>query len=194
LNNAGDLLAHRENMTEKMYVYPLDRFEQRELTVPLRADGSQQAVQLTGFRSGEVTNIVMWALDNADLSGNWFNYQALTNVVLTINGDIRYDARDQSSIMWDTLENPSPATWNNVALNGTASPGSSTGYWLNIPMGQKRSTLGNEYELNHGYSVMNSVLNLQVQLPVNAAGYTLFVSYWYNSSLTMHNGNVDYVF
>jgi hypothetical protein len=194
LNNAGDLLAHRENMTEKMYVYPLHRFEQRELQIPLKGDGSQQSVQLTGFRSGEVTNIVMWALDNGDLSGNWFNFQPISNTVLTINGDIRYDARDTSSVLWDALENPTPSAVSQVIVNGTNAPTASSAYWLNIPMGQRASVLGNEYELNHGYSVMNSVLNLQLQLPVSANGYTLYVTYWYNSSLTIHNGNVDYAF
>ena len=194
LNNASDLLAHRENMTEKMYVYPLDRFEQRELQIPLSNSGAVQQVQLTGFRSGEVTNIVMWAVDNADLSGNWFAFGPLSNVVLTINGDVRYDARDQSSIMWDTLEKPTPSVWNQVYLNGTTAPDPLTGYWLNIPMGQRANVAANEHELNHGYSVMNSVLNLQVQVPANTAGYTLYVAYWYNSSLTIHNGSVDYVF
>jgi hypothetical protein len=62
-------------------------------------------------------------------------------------------------------------------------------------MGQKAvDDIGNTFELTHGYSVMNSVLNLQFSLPDNALGYTLYASYWYNSCLSFHAGQVDYVF
>jgi len=200
LNNSQDLLAQRENMSEKMYIYPLDRFEQRQVAIPLRNDGSFQSVQLTGFRSGEIKEIVLWAVDNADIqatpTGNWFNYLPLQNVVLTVNGDVRYDARLGAPAMWDLVSNTTSSTWNNTVISaGTPNTASATmGYWTKIPMGQKESTLGNEFELTHGYSVMNSVLNLQCQLPANASGYTLYASYWYSSCLSFHNGQVDYIF
>ena len=194
LNNSNDLLAHRENMSEKMYIYPLQRFEQRQIPIPLSGSGEVQSVQLTGFRSGEVSHIVLMAVDNGDLaSGNWSNAQPLANVVLTINGDVRYDARDQSSILWDLIRAPMSASWANTYWDG-ANQVPSTGYYLIIPLGQESSTLANEYELTHGYSVMNSVLNLQCQLPASANGYTLYATYWYRACLGVTNGNVDYIF
>jgi len=201
LNNSSDLLAQRENMSEKMYIYPLDRFEQRQVSVPLLANGQQQSVQLTGFRSGEIKSIVLWAVDNGNINqttptANWFNYLPLQNVVLTVNGDVRYDARDGYPAMWDLVTNSSSATWNNLVI-ASGSPNTATattGYWCRIPMGQEASTLGNEFELTHGYSVMNSVLNLQVQLPINTNGYTLYATYWYSACLSFHAGQVDYIF
>jgi hypothetical protein len=194
LNNTNDLLAHRQNMSEKMYIYPLQRFEQRQVPIPVSGSGQSQSVQLTGFRSGEVSHIVLMAVDNADLAnGNALNGQPLANVVLTVNGDVRYDARDQSSILWDLVTRAQSASWANTYWNGSAQV-ASTGYYLIIPMGQEANTLANEYELTHGYSVMNSVLNLQLQLPVSANGYTLYATYWYRSCLGITNGNVDYIF
>jgi len=200
LNNSADYLAQRENMSKMMYIYPLDRFEQRQVAIPLLADGSTQSVQLTGFRSGEIKSIVLWAVDNADIqatpTGNWFNYVPLQNVVLTVNGDVRYDGRLGSPAMWDLISNETSSSWNNTVITaGTPNTATATtGYWTKIPLGQKESTLANEFELTHGYSVMNSVLNLQIQVPANAAGYTLFAAYWYASCLSIHSGQVDFVF
>ena len=117
--------------------------------------------------------------------------------MLTVNGDVRYDARGSSAQMWDLVTNTSSASWNNnIITAGTPNTGApANGYWTNIPMGQKAvDDIGNTFELCHGYSVMNSVLNLQFSLPDNALGYTLFAAYWYNSCLSFHAGQVDYVF
>jgi hypothetical protein len=201
LNNSADLLAQREDMSKMMYILPLDRFEQRQVTVPLNNSGQSQTVQLTGFRSGEIKNIVLWAVDNADIqatpTGNWFNYLPLQNVVLTVNGDVRFDARDGAAQLWDLVTNTSAASWSNTVITSgspnTAAP--TNGFWTSIPMGQKAvDDIGNTFELTHGYSVMNSVLNLQVQLPANALGYTLYAAYWYSACLSFHSGAVDYVF
>jgi len=201
LNNSADLLAQREDMSKMMYILPLDRFEQRQVAIPLQNNGLSQTVQLTGFRSGEIKNIVLWAVDNADIAatptGNWFNYLPLQNVVLTVNGDVRFDSRDGSAQMWDLVTNTSAASWSNTVITAgspnTASP--TNGFWTSIPMGQKAvDDIGNSFELTHGYSVMNSVLNLQVQLPANALGYTLYAAYWYSACLSFHSGQVDYVF
>lgn len=198
LNNSSDLLAQREDMTKKMYVYPLTRFEQRQLTIPLRNDGSLQSVQLTGFRSGQVSHIVLWAQDNDLGAGNGLLFSPISNAVLTINGDIRYDARDQSSIIWDAITNPLPALYDtfNVVASGPATAAATTAasYYLKIPMGQEATQMNAGYELTEGMSIMNSVLNLQLQVPANTNGYTLYATYWYRSALTISNGNVDYIF
>jgi hypothetical protein len=185
LNNTNDLLAKREDMTEKMYIYPLNRFEQRQQQIPLLGDGSQQSVQLVGFRSGEITHIQLFAVANTDLTnGNWLNSVPLQNVVLTINGDVRYDARDGMAQLVDITNRSTSAAWANTVTDPTTLvQNPSTGYWLTIPLGQNRSTLGNQYELTHGFNVMNSVLNLQLQVPVKVGGYTLFAAYFYNSCL-----------
>jgi len=198
LDNSNDLLAKRVDMTEKIAVYPLDRYEQRQVSIGLDNTGNQQSVQLTGFRSGQISHIVLFAVNKDLASGNGLLFSELSNVVLTINGDVRYDARDGASVFWDTVTNPLPSIFNTSlvastgANNGSASTASS--YYVKIPLGQEASKMNHGYELTDGYSIMNSVLNLQVQVPANTNGYTLFAAYWYRSALTFANGNVDFVF
>jgi hypothetical protein len=197
LNDSSDLLARRENMTEKMYVYPLQSFHQRQLEIPLANTGALQTVQLTGFRSGEVSHIVLMAVANADLAnGNWFNGVQLQNVTLTINGDVRYSTTEALSALWDLVTRKTTSSVaNTIVTAGTPNTSvAGNAFFTVIPMGQESSVDGNQYELTHGYSVMNSVLQLQCQLPSNASGYTLFAYYVYRASLGFSNGQCDYIF
>lgn len=196
LNNTQDLLSQREDMVKKMYIYPLDRFEQRQIPIPVGNSGGVTSVQLTGFRSGMISHIVLMAKNLDSGAYNCFDFAPISNIVLTINGDVRYDTRDQSSLLWDTITNALPTLYNNAIVT-PGNPGTAvtqSGYYVKIPLGQEANREGNEYELVDGYSVMNSVLNLQLQLPANTNGYTLFATYWYRSALSINNGNVDWVF
>ena len=89
LENQGDALARRVDMTENALSYPIE-FTQQEVVIPL-ANAATQTITLTGFRSGEVRNIQCWITDDADTSGaikNPFKWYAPEDMVMTYAGEV----------------------------------------------------------------------------------------------------------
>jgi hypothetical protein len=89
LDNQGDALARRVDMTSHALSYPIE-FTQQEVVIPL-ANAASQAVTLTGFRSGEVRSIQVWIGDNADLTSavkNPFKWYAPEDMVMTLNARV----------------------------------------------------------------------------------------------------------
>jgi hypothetical protein len=88
LENQGDALARRVDMTSHALSYPIE-FTQQEVLIGnlTNTTASSQTVTLTGFRSGECKNIQVWLTNDADTSGavkNPFRWYAPENVVMTL--------------------------------------------------------------------------------------------------------------
>lgn len=89
LENQGDALARRVDMTSHALSYPVN-FVQQEVLIPL-ANAASQAITLTGFRSGEVKNIQCWITKGSDTSGavkNPFKWYAPEDMQMTLNAGV----------------------------------------------------------------------------------------------------------
>jgi hypothetical protein len=198
LTDSSDLLARRVDMNSHAYTFPLMYFCQSETQIPC-ANGGNQTVNLTGFRGGEVKNIVVWlTLDSEQVPGNttffpckWY---PLTNVQLTYNGEIfsRFDAG--STQLWNLLNDEKSSKTNlNLAVPATSSSAPFVSTWVDMPFSQVNVPYDKEMKLVHGKPILNAVVNLQFTCP-NSSAYTLHAMYLYNASLLCSRGSAEYIF
>ena len=210
-NNQGDALARRVDLATKAYAFPCE-FVQQESLLNLNNSLAPQNLVLTGFRSGEVKSIEIWLTDNEDTAGstptmgsvqgyNPNTWYPPASIEMLYAGDIyaRYDngvgqlfnlINSNKSPAFDTVEaQANPAT--NVV---NASPQLSQ--WLSLPFAQTLVDEDAHYILVHGKPITNGIINLNnVVIPyVSAVGWTMHVSYVYNTTLLFSQGTCDYVF
>lgn len=209
-NNQGDALPRRVDMATKAYAFPCE-FVQQESLLNLPADSvAPQNLVLTGFRSGEVKSIEIWLTNNADTAGaspsggsaagySAFKWYPPTSVEMLYAGDIY--ARYQNGVgqLFNLINgNKSPAfdTLSAVPGAGEVVPTPFLAQWLSLPFAQTLVDEDAHYILVHGKPITNGIINLNnVTVPfASAAGWTLHVSYVYNSTLLFSQGTVDYVF
>jgi len=201
LTDTSDLLARRVDMNSHAYTFPLPYFCQQETLVQLQSTASSQSVNLTGFRAGEVRNIVMWLTLNSEQtpgSGSFApaKWYPLSQVQLTYNGEIfsRYDVG--SGALWNLISDAKAQV-----VNGSfATPGAGAGtfvdfpsVWLDAPFAQVNVPYDKETKLMHGKPILNAVVNLQLTTP-DASAYTLHAMYLYNASLLCSRGSAEYIF
>jgi hypothetical protein len=119
LTDTSDTLARRVDMNSHALTVPLAYFCQQETQLTQLPAGNQQ-VNLTGFRAGEVKQIVLWFTPttigggpNAATPGSG-NYQPMAwaqmrDVQLTYNGEVfnRFDSG--SSQLWNLVEDQKSA-------------------------------------------------------------------------------------
>jgi hypothetical protein len=202
LTDTSDQLARRVDMNSHAATFVLPYFCQQVTTVAAAAGAN--SVNLTGFRAGEVKQIVVWfqpttaagaAGINTPGSGNFqpLLWQQLSDVVLTYNGEVfnRFDAG--TGQLWNIVEDQKSSVVNNMAVPNSGSAGSTatTMFYTKLDFAQVYSPLGRESTLVHGKPVLNSVVQLSFTAP--AAG-TLYAMYLYNSSLLMSRGSAEYIF
>jgi hypothetical protein len=203
--DTGNLLARRANMNQEALTIPLRNFQQTVYTTNVRvgAAGEVASINLTGFRSGSVKNIYLYALQIADGAGaavnvgNRRNYAQMPLVQLSVNGLIYYDSRNSASQLWSLCDLKTPATFDNTVLSissstvATATPVATP--WVVVPFAQTSEVLANHNEVVMGLPIQNAVVNLNVAF--TAAGtYRLFASYQYVASLMASKGSFEYVF
>ena len=204
MSDAGKLLARRVNMNDSALTYPLRTFQQTTFRTTLSGVSANTDVQinLTGFRSGSVKSIDIWALQVKDGSGadvnvgNGRNYSQILNARLSVNGLVYFDGRDNSAQMWNLCDMKTAGYFTNSVLTdasgaATATPVASP--WVHIPFSQVAQVLANESNVTLGLPIANSVVNLTVQLPA-AGTYVLSASYNYVSELMFSKGSCEYVF
>jgi hypothetical protein len=100
LQNQGDALARRIDMTSHALSYPAE-FVQSEIAIPLQNAAGPQSVSLTGFRSGEVKSIEVFLTKGSDTASStkqlnaWY---APTDVQLSYAGQLfaRFDSTSGS--------------------------------------------------------------------------------------------------
>ena len=201
LTDTSDLLARRVDMNSHAYTFPLPYFCQQETQVQLQATASSQSVNLTGFRAGEVRNIVLWlTLNSEQIPGNgsfapakWYPMSAVT---LTYNGEIfsRYDVG--AGALWNLVSDSKTQAVNCTVYTPGAGAGTNTqvvSTWLDCPFAQVNVPYDKETKLIHGKPILNAVVNLSLTTPDGSA-YTLHAMYLYNASLLCSRGSAEYIF
>lgn len=198
MSDSADLLARRVDMNTHAYTYPLKYFPQQEVQIQLQSVAGPQSVNLTGFRAGEVRNILIWLTKASETAVNGSHYWELPqDVVLTYNGEIFYRADSKASQIWNLICDTKSA-----AVNGFAQANPANGTWAenvlapwtDIPFSQVNVPYDKEVKLVHGKPILNAVVNLTLTTPSAAADWTLHAVYLYNSSLLCSRGGAEYVF
>jgi phage terminase large subunit-like protein len=219
LQNQGDALARRVDMTTHSLSYPVE-FTQQEFGINLgsAASGSSQQVSLTGFRSGEVKSIQMWLTVSNDATGvvnNTNKWYAPQEIVMTYAGDqyARYDS--QSSKLWNLINGrllPVAAASVNQTSGGALVNQPSVTQWAELPFAQSYCPDSAHSMYISGKEITNGIVQVTFNLPAApdafsgaaaagiAAGgsisgnWTLHVSYVYNSVLVFSQGTADFAF
>jgi hypothetical protein len=203
LTDSSDQLARRVDMNSHAATFCLPYFCQQETQVTIAGAGAQ-SVNLTGFRAGEVKQIVLWFTPNSASGGAGINipgsgnYQPLywtqlADVQLTYNGEVfnRFDSG--SAQMWNIVEDQKSAVVNNLTspTTGSVATAAVTAFYVKCDFAQVYSPNGRESTLVHGKPVLNAVVNLTFTAP--AAGI-LHAMYLYNASLLCSRGSAEYIF
>ena len=203
LTDTSDTLARRVDMNSHALTFPLPYFCQQETQVAIAGAGSQQ-VNLTGFRAGEVKQIVLWfspttagGAGNAQTPGSGnFNplyWTSMSDITLTYNGEIfnRFDAG--SSALWNVVEDQKSSTVGNYSLftNGAGGVTQVTNTYVKLDFAQVSVPSERESVLCHGKPILNAVVQLSFTAP--AAGI-LHAMYLYNASLLCSRGSAEYIF
>ena len=201
LQDRADAIASREDLSKHALSVPLKYFAQSQYVAQVPTAVTAQTVNLTGFRSGSVQGILLWAVQTADLTsavGNRLNYLPITDCTLSVNGLVYWTSPNNSAQMWDLVErkvacNYSTTTlaWSSGSQAYVATP--AAGYYVWIPFAQGTEVLRDESMLSNGLGIANSVVNLSFATGVDAAT-TLYAAYLYNSTLLVSGGSCDYVF
>jgi hypothetical protein len=123
------------------------------------------------------------------------------SITLSVNGLIYFDSRNGQQQLWNLLDRKTSAAWTADTItvnNGAFVDTESQAYWTWVPFAQHTEVLANETELTHGLSLMNSIVNLTVNLPTLAGNppgtYTITAEYLFNSTLLFSRGSCEYVF
>jgi hypothetical protein len=197
LNNQGDALARRVDMSTNAYAFPCE-FVQQKVTVPLVANVAQ-SISLSGFRSGEVKSIELWLVSSTATSGtakNPFKWELPVSVQLTYQGDIYARYENLSSPIWNLINgNKAPAMDNTVT--STAVPPVQTAelsQWVSLPFAQTLMPEETNKVLVHGKAIQNGIVQLDITPPNDGVAYVLNVSYVYNSTLLLSQGTAEYLF
>lgn len=202
LENQGDALARRVDMTSHALSYPIE-FVQQEVVIPL-ANAVSQSVTLTGFRSGEVRNIQVWITDDADTSGaikNPFKWYAPEDMVMTYAGEVYARFDKGSGALWNLINGVQDPAVNEVLVADAGGGACSVttpflGRWMELPFAQPFEDITAHSTYTAGKAITNGIINLQFNLPVGlapTATQKLHVSYQYNGVLTFSQGTCDYV-
>ena len=205
LTDSSDLLARRVDMNTHAYTFPLMYFAQQETSIAVASDGSNSLItaNLTGFRAGEVKQIVLWltpsgAGQGTAGSGNYqpLAWQAMSDIQLTYNGEIfnRFDAGGFQ--LWNTVEAEKAPVVNGLVLQTFGSVASTTPvvYYVRLDLSQVNPGYDRESKLVHGKPILNAVVQVQFRAPAASTAYTLHAMYLYNASLLCSRGSAEYVF
>lgn len=202
LENQGDALARRVDMTSHALSYPIE-FTQQEVIIPL-ANASSQSVTLTGFRSGEVRNIQAWITKDSDTTGtivNPWKWYAPEDVVMTYAGEIYARFDRGSGALWNLVNGRMAPAVNEVLVADAGGGACSVtspflGRWIELPFAQTYNDKTAMSTYTAGKPITNGIVNLAFNLPPElapAADLRLHISYNYNGVLTFSQGTCDYV-
>ena len=205
MDNAGDLLARRFDMSKHALAVPLPEcWTQEALGFPLSTggDGSFQ-ISLTGCKAGDLKGLRIYVLDSLNTATatarNPNLFVGPSQVTFAINGLIYFDSRNGSWRLTNLLRRRTAPSISYSQITGATAPWTAPSVaaeWCEIQLAQPHA-VGDTGEtvLVHGVPVMNSVLSLTGVMPkVNYGGYTLFAEYDLNCSWLVTRGSADFVF
>jgi hypothetical protein len=207
MDNQGDCLARRIDMTQNALSYPC-KWRQQEIPISLGSQtpsASQQiTVNLTGFASGEVKEVHCWATRNEDTPTpaagavqNPFLWYALQDVEMSYSGLVYAKADLNSMQLWNLVNGRIPALANgSVVVVGnppTFSPASYT--WSVLQFGQAYDPITAHSMYVAGVPILNGIVNLKFKLPPSAPSgtYTLHSSYLYNGVFSLSQGSAGLI-
>lgn len=207
MDNQGDCLARRIDMTQNALSYPV-KWRQQEVPISLGAQtpsaGGDISVNLTGFASGEVKEIHCWATRNEDTpvpavgaAQNPFVWYALQDVEMSYSGLVYAKADANSMQLWNLVNGRIPALVNSstvaVANPPTFSP--STATWSVLQFGQAYDPITAHSMYVAGVPILNGIVNLKFKLPRSAPSgtYTLHSSYVYNGVFSLSQGSAGLI-
>lgn len=209
LNNQGDALARRVDMSQSVYAYPAE-FVQQIVRVPCANSASSQSLVLTGFRAGQVKSLELWLTENADTdigtatsgktSGpyNPFNWLLPTAVRVTYSGEVFSNFQGSSSPLWNLINSNKSSVFDNVTY--TATGGSVTAntsaisQWVSCPFAQPLVDEDAHFIQISGRNITNGIINIDLTTPSAQADYVLNVSYVYCCTILFSSGTADFVF
>lgn len=188
-------------------------FHQQELQVAIPANsnnaGSPAQITLTGFRSGQVKAIQVWATLNRSVAAgtgtlaqqqsdvaNQLVWIAPSAITVLYAGTIYAQYTNGTSPIWNLLDGTKPVDVSTFQLSLAATPATTTSVasqYVVLPFG---NVTGADYEakvLTHGKPILNGLVNLQVVMP-DANPYTLHVQYIYNSTLVFSKSSAEFRF
>jgi hypothetical protein len=192
LTDSSDQLARRVDMNSHALTFPLPYFCQQETTIAVTSNGTNDinSINLTGFRAGEVKQIVLWlapttAAGGAGIqtpgSGNYqpLYWQAMTDVQLTYNGEIfaRFDSG--SSALWNVVEDQKTSVVGNYTLQNYTTTGSAQANcpYVKCDFSQVSVPWDRESLLVHGKPILNAVVQFQFRAPAASTSYVLHAMY-----------------
>ena len=207
LNNQGDALARRVDMSVNAYAFPAE-FVQQKQTIPLANTANSQSVVLTGFRAGSVKSLQIWLTRGVDTAGsspsmglatgyNPFNWSPPASCVMTYAGDVYARYENGTAALWNLINGDKTPAFDNVSVAGgagTVTPSSALNQWIELPFAQTLVDDDSHYVLVNGKSITNGIINLDVITPSAQADWQLNVSYVYNTTILMSQGSADFVF
>lgn len=220
MNNQGDCLARRVDLSSKCYAFPCEFVQQKVVVsgnqIQFDPTGASQPVNtlvLSGFRAGQVKSLEVWLSNNDDTlinptarqaaskAYNPFRWYVPVSVEMVYAGDIYARYNNGSGVLYGLLNgNKAPIVdLSTVNLNGSVigQPTPHSAQWLSLPFAQPLVDEDCHYILLHGRSITNGIINLNnfVLPPVaSTAGWTLNISYIYNATILFSQGSCDYVF
>ncbi len=201
MDNQGDCLARRIDMTQNALSYPI-KWRQQEVPISLGSGsgGSAFSVNLTGFASGEVKEVHAWATRNEDTpvpaAGNVqnpFNWYALTDVEMSYSGLVYAKADANSMQLWNLVNGRIPALVNksSVVVGNPPTFSADSGTWSVLQFGQAYDPITAHSMYVAGVPILNGIVNLKFKLPASAPSgtYTLHTTYVYNAVLSLSQGS-----
>ena len=208
-NNMGDALARRVDLSTKAYAFPCE-FVQQKSVVDLANNTNPQSVVLTGFRAGSVKSIQMWLTDKNDLqtsssTGSVTGYNANkwwapSSVEMLYAGDIYARYNNGVGQLFNLINGNKSSAFDiavvEVGAGALNPPTPFLSQWLELPFAQPLVDDDAHYILMHGKSITNGIVNLNnLVIPyVSQVGWSLNISYVYNTTLLFSQGSCDYVF
>lgn len=218
MNNQGDCLARRVDMSVNAYAYPAE-FVQQKVMLPLGAGGnvadSVVSLTATGFRSGEVKGLQMWLTRSSDTATptsvatannpgyNPFNWRLPKSLTILYAGEIYSRFQYGSSALWNLINGDKSPAFDNITIvgsGGTITPSGTSGnptvlsQWLEAPFAQPLVDEDAHYILTHGKAITNGIINIDVVPPSAQTDWVLNISYIYNTTLLFSQGTCDFVF
>lgn len=201
LNNQGDALARRVDMSVNAYAFPA-LFTQQVNRIALASSAVSQSTTLTGFRSGEVVAIHFWLTRGADTSSsttgyNPFRWYLPSALQVTYAGQVYCRFAQGNSPLWNLINGAKPPAVNNVVVVGASSAVSATSelsQWVEAPFAQPLVDEDSHNILIHGKSITNGIVNIDITTPSAQSDWVLNVSYIYNTTILFSQGTCDLVF
>jgi hypothetical protein len=200
LNNQGDCLARRHDMSVSAYAFPAE-FCQQIVRVPLVSSTNVQQVTLTGFRSGGLKTIQFWLTrgnDTVVATGyNPFRWYLPSTLQVTYAGQVYSRFENGSSSLWGLI-NGSKQTANNntvaTGAGGSITTASELMTWVDAPFAQPLVDEDAHNILINGMPITNGIINVDILTPSAQTDWVLNCSYIYNTTILFSQGTCDLVF